>query len=335
VIDHPRDLAAWQRWQDGRRPLRGVRRTLTRPAEVELVYGGPEPDLVVVVDAWHASVRAAIVAALPHLEPARTLVAGPAGVARQVPWQPARVRSLRAGDVAQALAGARAVLGSGHHLEPGATVHAAAASLGIPFLVAQHGLLTPKAPPLPPRAHLLAWSEADAAFWTSGRDDVTWSVTGSQLLVDAAAAASEVADDRPVYLGQLHGAELPRPDLADAAESFCLAHHATYRPHPSERDRRSLRTHDRWRGLGIEVAAAGPPLREIGRPVVSVFSTGVLEAAAAGLPSYVDHPSAPDWLRDLWHRYDMQEYGGDPTSSPALHPEPARAVAAALVEAAR
>ena len=37
-------------------------------------------------------------------------------------------------------------------------------------MVVQHGILTPFMAPLPVGAHLLAWSEADAAFWASGAD---------------------------------------------------------------------------------------------------------------------------------------------------------------------
>ncbi|GAB2974556.1 prephenate dehydrogenase [Nocardioides montaniterrae] len=341
-LDHPRDLAAWQHWQDSGRPLRRIRRAVSRPADIELVYSGPSPDLVVVVDAWHASMRAAVVAALPHLPAERVLVVGPPGVTSVVPFVPARVRTLRPGDLGAALRGVRAVLGSGHFLEPGATVWAARPPR-VPFLVSQHGALTPKAPPLPAGAHLLAWSEADAEFWASGRSDVTWSVTGSQLLASSLVEAGQTTGGRarrdlpPVYLGQLHGAELPYADLVAAVERFCLEHGATYRPHPSERDRRSLRAHARWRAMGIEIDTSGVPLRELDRPLVSVFSTGVLEAAAAGLPAWVAYPDPPAWLRELWERYDMSEYAGPPTPVPAaaLRPSPAAAVAAALVEAAR
>ena len=83
-------------------------------------------------------------------------------------------------------------------------------------------------------------------------------------------------------------AELPRDVFAEAAETFCRAERATYRPHPSERDRRSVATHARWEASGITIDRSGIPLRELGAPVVSVFSTGVLEAAAAGLPAWVD-----------------------------------------------
>ena len=334
-LDIPADLEAWRRWSRKGRPLRAIRGALRRPAPIEVV-GEPEADLIVVVDAWHTSVRAALVAPLAHLDAARTAVLGPPGVSAVVPWQ-ARVRTVAPADLGAALPGARAMLGSGHHLEPGGAAYALAATRGLPYLVAQHGLLTPKAPPLPPGAHLLAWSGSDGEFWASGRTDVRWTVTGSQLLADAATRPATPLDPtgRPIYLGQLHGAELPFASAAQAAEQFCLAHGATYRPHPSERDRRSRRTHERWRDLGIEIASDARPLRELDRPIVSVFSTGVLEAAAAGLPAYVHHPAPPAWLLGLWHRYDMHEYGTDPTPAPTPHPDPSRAIARALIEAAR
>ena len=82
--------------------------------------------------------------------------------------------------------------------------------------------------------------------------------------------------------------------LVEAAETFCRDHHATYRPHPSERDRKSVATHARWEASGITIDRSGIPLRELGAPVVSVFSTGVLEAAAAGLPAWVTLADPPD-----------------------------------------
>jgi hypothetical protein len=161
-------------------------------------------------------------------------------------------------------------------------------------------------------------------------------VTGSQLLEDARARpAAAVRDDRPIYLGQLHGAEFDFGDLADAAEVFCRRQRATYRPHPSELDRRSVRTHRIMQRMGVEITTDRRPLTDLDRPIVSVFSTGVLEAAAAGLPAYVHHPDPPAWLRDLWERYAMHEFGDSPTPPPASHPEPARAIAQALTKAVR
>ena len=121
--------------------------------------------------------------------------------------------------------------------------------------------------------------------------------------------------------------------LADAAEDFCRAEHATYRPHPSERDRKSVATHARWEASGIAVDRSGIPLRELGAPVVSVFSTGVLEAAAAGLPAWVSLADPPEWLLEFWQRYDLAPWGGPPTPSPERPDlEPSRAVAAVVQE---
>ncbi len=106
------------------------------------------------------------------------------------------------------------------------------------------------------------------------------------------APATSTPATAPVYLGQLHAAELARRDLARAAAGFCRAHDATYRPHPSERDRLS-------RLLHALLASPRHPRRrraapgELAAPVVSVFSTGVLEAAARGLPAWVDFPDPP------------------------------------------
>ena len=57
-----------------------------------------------------------------------------------------------------------------------------------------------------------------------------------------------------------------------------------------------------------------------------MFSTGVLEAAARGLPAWVDFPDPPAWLREFWDRYGMRHlrraaHAGArprPTSSPRV-----------------
>ena len=137
----------------------------------------------------------------------------------------------------------------------------------------------------------------------------------------------------PTYLGQLHGAELPRRELAAAAEAFCRTTGATYRPHPSERDRASRRQHALWERAGIHVDHAGGPLAEVGTPVVSVFSTGVLEAAARGIPAWVDFPRPPIWLAEFWTRYRMSQWGGAPTPSPVLAGDPPARLVADLIGA--
>ena len=74
------------------------------------------------------------------------------------------------------------------------------------------------------------------------------------------------------------------------------------------------------------------PLWQVDRPVVSVYSTGVLEAAARGIPAWVYLPRPPSWLAELWQRYRMAAWGGAPTPSPVTAGEesPAAQVAAYL-----
>ncbi|UJH69891.1 hypothetical protein [Ornithinimicrobium sp. INDO-MA30-4] len=164
----------------------------------------------------------------------------------------------------------------------------------------------------------MAWSQADADFWASGRTDVTAEVIGSQLLWEAARnPAPETAlahDDLPLtYLGQLHGAELPRRDMARSTGAFCRATGATYRPHPAERDKLSRAQHAIWRRQGITIDDGAVPLASLNTPVVSAFSTGVLEASAKGIPAWVHYDNPPAWLTEFWQRYGMAQFGAEPT----------------------
>jgi hypothetical protein len=269
-----------------------------------------------------------------HLDPADVAVVAPTGVTDLLPHGPWTESPGFAPElVARHAGGGSLVLSTGHFLPLGALAHRSAEPGR--FLTVQHGLLTPHAPPLGAGTVLLAWSEADAAFWRSGRDDVGSVVVGSQLLWEASdpPLATPDPDARPIFLGQLHGIELPGHVLAEAAETFCRAESAAYRPHPSERDRRSVATHARWEASGIAIDRSGLPLRDLGAPVVSVFSTGVLEAAAAGLPAWVTAPQPPPWLREFWDRYTLSPWGGPPTASPERpEVEPSRGVAEVVRE---
>ncbi len=230
---------------------------------------------------------------------------------------------------------AKAILSSGDYLPLGAAAYRGARRTA--FLTVQHGLMTPHAPPLAPNTHLLAWSQADADFWRSGRTDVAATVVGSQLLWEAAqkhTADPSAPTDRPVYLGQLHGAELDRAELAASTERFCRETHAIYRPHPSEHDRRSRAQHRKWTAQGIEIDSGATPLAELNTPIVSAFSTGILEAAAKGLPAWAYHAKPPQWLAEFWQRYGMHQWGDSPTPSPPQPDiEPAEAIANAVMEA--
>lgn len=352
-LRHPADLVAWRRWHETRHPVRWAARSARarlRPspaATADLLLPGGDTDLLVAVEATHASVDRAVVAPLAHLDPTRTVVLAPVG------WQPPAAYSghvrrtvvLSEVGARDGLGGTRAVLAAGHYTEIGAAAFALADVLGVPFLVSQHGALTPYAPPLPRAARLLAWSEADGAFWTSGRHDVEVVVSGSQLLwgaglVTGASAPSSTeggdgADEGLVYLGQGHAAEVSRARLAHAALTTCREHGAVYRPHPSERDVTSRAVLAAYARAGITVETSGVPLAELAAPVVSVFSTGVLEAAARGRHAWVDFPRPPAWLGEFWERYGMHRLGGSPTPAPARSDdEPARRVAEVVTEAA-
>ena len=230
------------------------------------------------------------------------------------------------------------MLSIGWHLQVGRLAHAWALEHDIPAAVVQHGALTPFAPPLPPRTTLLAWSDADAQFYRSDRDDLEVRTVGSQLLWQAGHDADELGDEideQIVFLGQMHGAELPRRITAGTAYRFCRRESALYRPHPAETDVLSRSAHSLMRRRGIEFQDPALPLHELRQPVVGVFSTGVLEAAMRGLPGWVEATHAPAWVHEFWDRYGMRRYGGEPTPAPEIPAdEPSRVIAQVLEGAA-
>ncbi len=343
-LTHPADLVAWRRWHESRHPVRAAARAararVRPPADswVELFTAGDGADILVAVEATHASVDRAVVAPLTHLSAERTAIVAPVG------WQPPTAyashprRTIRLAQLAATVT-PQVVLAAGHYTEIGAAVFALAEDRDLPFFVSQHGALTPFAPPLPRAAHLLAWSDADGEFWARGRRDVSVIATGSQLLwgveglATGAGTPSSASDSGGggrtlTYLGQGHAAEIPRRRLVEAALLLCREHGATYRPHPSERDRISLMTHNAYQRAGITVDAGDVPLADLPNPVVSVFSTGILEAAARGRDAWVDFPRPPAWLGEFWERYDMHRLGSSPTPAPVRpDQEPARRIA--------
>lgn len=332
-LNHPRDLEAWQRWQRDRKPLRRIRAQLrpAPPLEAQLTVGGSAPEVLVAIDSPSTSSRAALEEPIRWLDPGRVAVLSSAPATELLLGAGSTVLPIsEVADLHRVAPSLRAVVAAGDFLPLGGLAHDLAALNQLPFFVVQHGLMTPFAPPLPSGAHLLAWSQADGDFWRSGRGDVTVEVVGSQLLWDAARWSPRRTDlSAPLtYLGQLHGAELPRRDLARAAAAFCRDHGAVYRPHPSERDLLSRAQHAWWRRRGIRFDTSGRGLAELGTSIVSVFSTGVLEAAAAGLPAWVDYPAPPAWLKELWERYGLARWGGAPTLPPTPPPvEPATRIA--------
>ena len=321
----PCDLAAWHRWSATQHRLRTLRSRVRPSPEgrpVTTYRNSAEPaTLIVSVASTSTSARAALFAPLNRLDDTSIAVITDVDLADLLPTWEAGTDAWR-----PLLASARAVLGDGHYLKLGHEIWSASRERDIPYFVSQHGALTPLAPPLPPGAHLLAWSDADAAFWASGRADVKATTVGSQLLWEASVArrgqgSSSGPSDAITYAGQLHGAEMPRWGMTRAALAFCRANGAHYRPHPGERDRLSRAAHVAFARAGVQLDTAEGPLSALPGGLVSVFSTSVLEAAACGRPAWVDYPHPPPWLAAFWARYGMRRWGEEPTPPPCLPTE--------------
>ncbi len=337
-LNIPEHIREWQRWQARQRRLqrwnaRLSGRGLAQPLLSSAVRG-ENPAVLVAIDSRSPSGIASLHGLIDRI-PALAVISSV--------HTPEQIVELLGGDVQgnrvvepEALPRSlSAVVGGGHYLPAGAAASRLAEERGIPNVVVQHGLLTPFAPPLPPRAHLLAFSDADGAFWASNRSDIAWTVVGAQLLWEAGATPrTEPATGTPTYLGQLHGAELPRHGMARATTRFWRETGAVYRPHPSEADRLSRLQHGIWERQGMRIDRRARALAESRGPVVAAFSTGILESAAAGLPSWAFYPNPPRWLGEFWERYGIRRWDADdsptpPPARPAL--EPAQAIADAVL----
>lgn len=363
VLNYPVDIDAWAAWQKKQNTLRWAKteakgllhktRTTQQnqpPLTGKLYTRDAVPRVLIVLDSFSPTSRDALLEPLKYLSIVGIAIWCPIGGAgedstnetlnpyltgewdsRQ--WQQQEVA---AKDLGQALPAVRIVLSLGHYLPLGRAAHTYARAIGAEYWVVQHGLLVPAAPPLPIGCTLLAFSEADATFWASGRRDVRNHVVGSQLLYLAAQKNFErvtTTSGAPIFLGQMHGAELPRASYARASYGFVKKNHAIYRPHPSETDKLSTLTHALWEKNGITIDRSGTPLNELPNPVVSIFSTGVLEAAIRGIPAWVYHPNPPSWLEEFWARYGMSRWGEEPTAAPAQPDiEPARRIAELMIE---
>lgn len=360
MLKYPLDLDAWQAWQRRQKKLKWAKYKLnsllasarSRTVAEEPVRGllytrGTKPQVLIVMDSFSPTNRNAILEPLKHLDAVDVALWVPEDASDYLDGQYASERYSRKDWSEQEISGdelmrllpdVRIVLSAAQFLGRGAAAYEYARAIGAEYWMVQHGLLVPQAPPLPVGCTLLAFSEADAEFWASGRRDVTTHAVGSQLLYLAAqkaagAEAQKQNDLEPIFLGQMHGAELPRASFAYASHSFLKKFGGTYRPHPSEKDKLSVLTHKLWEKEGIRIDRSGTPLNEVPNPVVSIFSTGVLEAAIRGIPAWVYHPAPPAWLVEFWDRYGMNRWGSEPTPAPVQpEKEPARRIAELIIE---
>ena len=360
MLKYPLDLDAWQAWQRRQKKLKWAKYKLnsllasarSRTVAEEPVHGllytrGTKPQVLIVMDSFSPTNRNAILEPLKHLDAVDVALWVPEDASEYLDGQYASERYSRKDWSEQEISGdelmrllpdIRIVLSAAQFLGRGAAAYEYARAIGAEYWMVQHGLLVPQAPPLPVGCTLLAFSEADAEFWASGRRDVTTHAVGSQLLYLAAqkaagAEAQKQNDLEPIFLGQMHGAELPRASFAYASHSFLKKFGGTYRPHPSEKDKLSVLTHKLWEKEGIRIDRSGTPLNEVPNPVVSIFSTGVLEAAIRGIPAWVYHPAPPTWLVEFWDRYGMNQWGQEPTPPPVQpKKEPAQRIAELMIE---
>ena len=361
-LTYPIDIDAWAAWQKRQNTLRWAKteaRSLIGrlrgggsveqegPVGGVLYTRGAVPRVLIVLDSFSPTSRNSLLEPLKHLENVGVALWVPEDASEYLNGQYATERYSRdawteqevtGNQLQELLPGVRVVLSLGHYLARGAVAYEFSRAIGAEYWVVQHGLLVPQAPPLPVGCTLLAFSEADAEFWASGRRDVTTHTVGSQLLYLAAqkAAGAEAQQQdhlEPIFLGQMHGAELPRASFAYASHSFLKKFGGSYRPHPSEKDKLSVLTHKLWEKEGIRIDRSGTPLNEVPNPVVSIFSTGVLEAAIRGIPAWVYHPAPPAWLVEFWGRYGMNQWGQEPTPAPVQpNKEPARRIAELMIE---
>lgn len=341
ALIHPRSLERWQEWRGSRRRALGIHRI--RPAAASATTSGyvlhtREGDgsarTLLGIDTADGAAHGGMFAVLPYLH-GSVHVLTPAGLALEEVSGPewSREHIEQPGSALEGR-GITSVLTLGWHLDVGRGLHDWARAADVPGAVIQHDVLTPFTPPLPPQTTLLAWTTEDGEFQRAGRDDIEVRVVGSQRLWqaghDAAGEAPEL-EERAVFLGQLSAIELPRRLTLLAADGYCRSAGALYQPGPRETDRLSRAEHALLRRRGIEFQVPSITLPEQTRPVVSMFSADVLEAAVRGLPAWVHAPRAPSWVAENWERYGMRRVGGEPTPAPPVGAdEPARLIAQIL-----
>lgn len=247
MLKYPLDLDAWQAWQRRQKKLKWAKYKLNtlldsarsqtgreEPVRGLLYTRGTKPQVLIVMDSFSPTNRNAILEPLKHLDAVDVALWVPEDASEYLDGQYASERYSRKDWSEQEISGdelisllpdVRIVLSAAQFLGRGAVAYEFSRAIGAEYWMVQHGLLVPQAPPLPVGCTLLAFSEADAEFWASGRRDVTTHAVGSQLLYLAAqkaagAEAQKPNDLEPIFLGQMHGAELPRASFAYASHSF-------------------------------------------------------------------------------------------------------------------
>lgn len=338
ALIHPRSLERWQEWRGSRRRARGIHRA--RASETATGYvlhtreGEGSARILLGIDTADGAAHGGLPAVLPYVHGSAAVVT-PAGLSLEElsgpEWQHRRIAHPSA---ALEGLGITSMLTLGWHLEVGRSLHEWAREAEVPGAVVQHDVLTPFAPPLPPDTTLLAWTAEDGEFHRAERDDIAVRVVGSQRLWQSrheAAGETPTLEEQPMFLGQLSSIVLPRRVSLRAAATYCRFAEALYRPGPAETDRLARAAHLLLRRRGIGFQDPSITLSEQPRPLATVFSADILEAAVRGIPAWVHAPGAPSWVHEQWERYGMRRAGGEPTPAPMVGTdEPARLIAQIL-----
>ena len=323
-------LEEWRRWQRSRMPwARRARDRLRRhrPQELAFVYSGDHPRLLAAFDSLGPSEVAAVLDPLTKValrQPVAALLPkhlvgslAPPLRATVLPWDENSVSDGR-------LSRLEAAITIGEHLPCGELAHSVGRRLRIPCYVVQHGLITPFSPPVPEDGVFLAWTDEDGEFARHGSSEHGAVVTvGAQLLWKAALGSAPLrpeASTAPLFLGQLHGAELDRSVTVRTVNRLAGEGPLVYRPHPAEQDVLSRIQHRRWARRGVAFDRDRCPLPEVDRPVLGIFSTGLLEAAAAGRPTWGTCVQPPDWVEEVWERYAIARHGDSRPTAPPTRP---------------
>ena len=175
----PEDLNQWYAWQRSTNRIGNVKHTIKQvaswgklshisaPSRIFLSSRGSRPSqLVVALDSIGATSLKALIEPLAYTDVAATVISHN-DITHYLPGEDWYVEEILLSEALNQL-NPQVVLSAGHYLDLGSVTFELALHIGADYVVSQHGLNTPFAPPLAPSTHLLAFSQADAEFWIAG-----------------------------------------------------------------------------------------------------------------------------------------------------------------------
>ena len=340
---HPRDLEAWHRWHHGAQPLtRRVRRSLDvlrdiarpdgRAERVAVTRGGPRCRVLVLVEARTPSQLQPVVA---PLRTSRSTTSSWSRRCRSVtPCRRGCGRS-RGRSRTRRCPSSRAAPRSSSRP---ATSSGSGASAGMPSPTRRASSpcstgCSRRTLPRSPRARrcrVVRRRRRVLALGPGRRDDAG---RGVPAPVGGGPRAGRAPDPgaRPVFLGQLHGVELPRALVTEAAESFCRVQGPSTGPTPPRPTAAPGRPTSGGRPRASPSTGRDAPARARGTRRQRLLHRG-RRGRGRGPAGWVHCPSAPAVARGVLGRYHLARWGpgrrhppnGPPWSRRVRSPEPLR-----------